>query len=577
MADPHDEFKALHRKFQYLEQNRKDYVKESGVTIARQQKILSKLKKDNEYLKDQYRLLVKKPRHSMHQSRLMELQDQVDTFNAKIKLEQNAASELSKHTRLMKRKLLQVRKDMGGINAAKETQRLTQKQITILENRLDKSLVKFNNALAENKDLRGNIDNLRRERVVFDEIYQKMSRNLENKKKDMAEIIETSNQCYEDRDRFRSEAVLLVEEDEEDQRRHNEEILELDRLHDEIQEKRQNGLRITDDATIASMMGTNLSIKDGSDPNNAPTEESLSQKVANSKKNARRERKILADMKDKISMYEDALEEIKRNVGVTDIDEFVKIFIVNEEQHFSLFNYVNGQTQEIEKLENELAKLKVEERKHSSGEGGEEDHSLVLQRQLQDTLDAKEALSRSFEEKFTKASKTMSSLRIGIQNVFYKAGCDVDTMTEILRHENIQVSDTNIMQFLGMIEQRANELLQLSALSHVHEEGKELSDPETLQNVLKVIGPGPNFPIGDANHVNISIPGMNDYSDNEDSDNEEAEVPQNLDQIKKSVMLFMSERPAMLGAREKRSKETTDAVDARPSRGDRASRLRKAF
>jgi hypothetical protein len=39
-----------------------------------------------------------------------------------------------------------------------------QKQIRILENRLDKALVKFNEALAHNKQLRETIDNLRRER-----------------------------------------------------------------------------------------------------------------------------------------------------------------------------------------------------------------------------------------------------------------------------------------------------------------------------------------------------------------------------------------------------------------------------
>ena len=43
---------------------------------------------------------------------------------------------------------------MGGVNAAKEGQKMIQKQVRILENRLDKALVKFNEALANNKRLR---------------------------------------------------------------------------------------------------------------------------------------------------------------------------------------------------------------------------------------------------------------------------------------------------------------------------------------------------------------------------------------------------------------------------------------
>jgi coiled-coil domain-containing protein 63/114 len=62
----------------------------------------------------------------------------------------------------------------------------------VLENRLEKSLVKFNEALAFNKQLRESIDNLRRERVVFDGIYRKLEKELEEKKREMAKIIEVT-------------------------------------------------------------------------------------------------------------------------------------------------------------------------------------------------------------------------------------------------------------------------------------------------------------------------------------------------------------------------------------------------
>lgn len=52
------------------------------------------------------------------------------------------------------------------------------KQIRILENRLDKGLQKFNEAIAANRALREQIDTLRRERVVFDEIYRKLENEL---------------------------------------------------------------------------------------------------------------------------------------------------------------------------------------------------------------------------------------------------------------------------------------------------------------------------------------------------------------------------------------------------------------
>lgn len=75
---------------------------------------------------------------------------------------------------IMHKKIWEQRQKMGGINASRENNQAIAKQIQILENRLDKALKKYNEALANNKRLRESIDNLRRERLVFDQIYKKV-------------------------------------------------------------------------------------------------------------------------------------------------------------------------------------------------------------------------------------------------------------------------------------------------------------------------------------------------------------------------------------------------------------------
>jgi len=67
-------------------------------------------------------------------------------------------------------KVLESQVNSGGKDASKQQDMKTTKQIRILENRLDHALVRFNEALAVNKQLREEIDHLRRERVVFDNI-----------------------------------------------------------------------------------------------------------------------------------------------------------------------------------------------------------------------------------------------------------------------------------------------------------------------------------------------------------------------------------------------------------------------
>merc|ERR1712039_33342 len=97
-----------------------------------------------------------------------------------------------------------VREEMakhGGINASTDNA---------------KALQKFNEAIADNRALRDQIDALRRERVVFDDIYRKLENELQQKKREMANIIEQANAAYEARDSAQAQmANLKVQADKE--------------------------------------------------------------------------------------------------------------------------------------------------------------------------------------------------------------------------------------------------------------------------------------------------------------------------------------------------------------------------
>ena len=56
------------------------------------------------------------------------------------------------------------------------------KEIKNLEFRLDKSNQRYNSTIARNNILREEINKLRRERKIFQQVYEKLSDDLENKK-----------------------------------------------------------------------------------------------------------------------------------------------------------------------------------------------------------------------------------------------------------------------------------------------------------------------------------------------------------------------------------------------------------
>lgn len=118
-----------------------------------------------------------------------------------IEEEKRGQVEIERHIMDFQKKIIEKRSNIGGYNAGAETDTSLAKQIKILENRLDKANQKFNEAIAVNKQLRQQIDSLRRERVIFDNLYKKLEKELHEKRKEMANIIETANTAYEERDR----------------------------------------------------------------------------------------------------------------------------------------------------------------------------------------------------------------------------------------------------------------------------------------------------------------------------------------------------------------------------------------
>ena len=172
----------------YVHMWTQQYAKSSTETVSRQEKLLDKLRRDNEYLKTEYRGSIRKPRAASSQSRLIVLQDQgtyvgvkshtdyiftminlpcfrtvwhtiqyrrchlslltcsVDSFAGKIQQEKKTNEELDKQISMVKQKIRKTRRRMGGVNAAQENQRMIEKQIRILENRLEKVLPLDRNA-----------------------------------------------------------------------------------------------------------------------------------------------------------------------------------------------------------------------------------------------------------------------------------------------------------------------------------------------------------------------------------------------------------------------------------------------
>ena len=89
---------------------------------------------------------------------------------------------------------------VGGCSSNHDRTNQLSKQAKIIENRLDKANKRYSDAMVQNKIIRDKIDEMRRERVIFEQVYIKLEKELGVKRRDLARMVESVDKVNEDRD-----------------------------------------------------------------------------------------------------------------------------------------------------------------------------------------------------------------------------------------------------------------------------------------------------------------------------------------------------------------------------------------
>jgi len=311
------------------------------------------------------------------------------------------------------------------------------------------------------------IDNLRRERVVFDGIYKKLERELHEKKNKMAQIIEISNAAYESRDQAQAEMVALKAQADKEQATFEVEWSQLGQLI-EKDRKMKDFIKSKERERSSNRQG---------DPA-LEEEQKLRKRVTKGAWGIAKDKANIHLSMEKVQSYEEAFAKIQKATKITDIDKLVQTFINAEDQNFSLFNYVNDLSNEIEKLEESISEIKGEIQKYQGHGANSDNQRKKILSDLENKLNKTETKATQYEDKYQQAMKTVNALKTGIQYIFNKIGCNDSVVSEMLG--NAGVTESNMMQYLGIIEQRTNQLLQVYALQQ--EQDAPANDKDYVNN-----------------------------------------------------------------------------------------------
>lgn len=459
----------LQRQYRYMKNDKKMYTEETENLLRKQKLTIDALVKEHLELMMIIGVATSRRNEVLDQENYQKLFDLLVRemeVKEEEELEKEMITNVEAQVGALEKAISEKRREISGMSSQKKHV-IVQKQIRVLHNRLDNMIKKFNSAMTDNCDLRAQIDHYQHQKLRFLELSRQLKNEIYDMRKKMDVLAEEAAANFNTRDEAQHRMAALKERADRDLMIYNIEIKEVMRVIDH-------------DLKLRAFMTTKA------EDRSAILEKELMSRTM--KKFAQQ----VGNLKQEANKYEEIFAKIKEATHVEDTDALVCSFIENEDKNFALFNFVNDSNGEIENLQEEIQNIK-EDIETSKEEGVEQD---IRRKQILKTLEAD--LERVSQEtpKITKRhmfeKRLLEQLKPRIETTFNKIKCSRASINELLGTGTC-VNDENVLQYLGIIEQKCNEFLQLSGLMKL----KKFPE-EQAAHIKSLQGAGPLPPHGNS-------------------------------------------------------------------------------
>ena len=273
--------------------------------------------------------------------------------------------------------------------------------IRALENKLDKAMIKYNEAQSIRKTYEQIVRRLKEERVGFDNQLAAIERTLGAKQRDYEELLLLAGDANHARESALGELDRVRAGYEEERKRRERDLRE---RHQVVQLRRQMLERMKH----REKMRAQLSGQAAGDL--APDKASTLAINAVTQKMVLNER---IETRNKIDIFENAFRKIKEATGVSDVNEVIQKIVSQESTTENLISLTRENQGKIEAL-NELrrkVKMSVEDVKYSGVGGG---HRRKMVDDHEDQLSNSAARLERSRLKYERLSKVITAMKAGI-------------------------------------------------------------------------------------------------------------------------------------------------------------------
>lgn len=328
------------------------------------------------------------------------------------------------------------------------------RRIRMLENRLDKSLIKYNEAVAIKKTYEHIVMRLKEERVGFDHQLAAIEKTLGAKDHDYQELLQMSHAANHAKELAKKDLQDFKASFDEERKQKDRELAErklfVQTKVDQTQklEKKEKALRQreVEEARGRAEEEAGRGANKGAHLNNFPITQGLS-----------------PEEEERLSQYEAAFKAIKEATGVQDVSDLLVKYLSQEETHRNLEATSRESQHRIDDLNVEKAELtaKLEELRYTgSGQLGSRRIVEEFELHLAEAANQTEANGARYEQ----LAKLLIDVRAGMDHLLAKLSPYRPEMAA-----PSSVTEENILEALSLIEQK----LQAIAEEVVPSDGTE--------------------------------------------------------------------------------------------------------
>lgn len=273
------------------------------------------------------------------------------------------------------------------------------RKITIMEHQLSKQQQKLSQTQAHNKQLKDQIDSLRKERLIFDKIYRNLEKELNTKKMALNKIIQEAEAAYIMRENALSNIEKTKEMVDEKRKQYEKNWQELEKMINAQSEKKAENVKEEKELESKDETKKNLNIAEMRIEESKLTEECKSNE-------------------NKIQQYRETFEAIKKEIDISDIKDVTEQFSKTDQENNTLNQYVIELLKELQELESQIQTTKKKINDYNCQNSENEQLREEAKKKLEAKISQTYAQIEKSKQKYAETIKTVNALKIGIKSLY---------------------------------------------------------------------------------------------------------------------------------------------------------------